>query len=65
MNKNTEGVKGKMKKQIIGMCPYCKKAIGLDVEISSVNIQERKVNQKTYEFEKAKVSGADKKHLAR
>lgn len=43
-----------MKKHLI-CCPYCKKAIGLELEVSSVNIKERKVNQKTYEDEVEKL----------
>ena len=30
-------------------CPYCKKAIGIELEVTSVNIKEKKVNQNTYE----------------
>ena len=36
-------------KKFIACCPYCKKAIGLEIEVSSANIKEKKVNQNTYE----------------
>ncbi|KKN40771.1 hypothetical protein LCGC14_0729870 [marine sediment metagenome] len=43
-------------KKMVGCCPYCKKAIGLEVEVSGVNIKEKKVNQKTYEFVKSSIN---------
>lgn len=40
-----------MSEKFIALCPYCKKAIGLEIEVSSVIIKESKINQKTYKKE--------------
>ena len=46
-----------MKQKIVARCPYCKKAIGLDLTVSGVNVKESKVDQKTYAFESSLKEG--------
>ena len=45
---------------MIMCCPYCKKAVGLEIDVSGVNVKEKKVNQKTYEEIKNRNNGCEK-----
>lgn len=40
-------------KKHIALCPYCKKAIGIKLEMRDIGVsmKESKINQKTYEEE--------------